>query len=147
MTREVWIFFISVLCGGGIMLVFDLFRAVRMAIKAGNAVTAVSDVLFCAVAMFCAVACVWNINSGIFRFYELIGLILGGIFYFLLLSKWILKLFLFIIENILKFVRLIFKILLTPPLFLYKILVVPIQKSIRNKRRKGQGTYDRGIQE
>ena len=147
MNREVWIFLMSVLCGGVVMLIFDLFRAVRRALKTGNVITAVSDVVFCLIAMFCSVACVWNVNNGIFRIYELVGSILGGIFYFLLLSRWIFKIFLFLIENILKFVRLIFKILLTPPRFLYKILVVPILKNIRNKRRKGQGTHDRRIQE
>ena len=67
---------------------------------------------------------------------------LGTVFYFLLFSKWILKLFLFIFENILKFTKFIFKILLTPPKFLYKILIVPIIGVIKNKRRKGHDTHD-----
>ena len=69
-------------------------------------------------------------------------IILGAVFYFLLFSKWILKLFLFIFENILKFAKFIFKILLTPPKFLYKILIVPIIGVIKNKRRKGHDTHD-----
>lgn len=128
------------------MLIFDLFRAIRTVLKTGSVITSITDVLFCVLAMFCSLACVWNVNNGIFRAYELIGLILGGVFYFLLLDRWIFKIFLLITENILKFVRLIFKILLTPPRFLYKILVVPILKNIRDKRRKGQGTHDRSIQ-
>ena len=87
-------------------------------------------------------AAAWNFNSGIFRFYEPLGIILGAVFYFLLFSKWILKLFLFIFENILKFAKFIFKILLTPPKFLYKILIVPIIGVIKNKRRKGHDTHD-----
>ena len=147
MSREVFVFLIMVACGGGISVLFDLFRAFRIEIKPPAWAVAVSDVLFCAVSMFFIVACVWNFNSGIFRFYEIIGLILGGVFYFSLLSKWILKLFLFIIKNILKFVKLILKILLTPPLFLYKILVVPIQRCIKKLRRRGHGTYAERIQE
>lgn len=55
----------------------------------------------------------------------------------------VLKLFLFIFENILKFAKFIFKILLTPPEgFLYKILIVPIIGVIKNKRRKGHDTHD-----
>lgn len=145
MNAQVWIFLMFVLCGGIIMLIFDFFRAVRIAAKTGIPATAVCDVLFCVSAAFCITACVWNTNNGAFRCFELIGLILGGIFYFFLLGRWIFKIFLFLTENILKFVRLIFKILLTPPRFLYKILIVPLLKAIDRKRRKGHSKYDRKI--
>lgn len=146
MNKEIFVFLVMIVCGGGISLVFDLFRACRIIARPNTAIVAVSDILFCIIAAFAVLACVWNFNSGIFRFYEPVGLILGGVFYFLLLSKWILKFFLFIIQNILKFVKLILKILLTPSMFLYKILIVPIQNYIKNKRRRGHGTYDRRIQ-
>lgn len=147
MNREVCVFLAMVVCGGGISVLFDLFRAFRIETKMAVWAVALSDGLFCAVSMFFIAACVWNFNNGAFRFYEIVGLILGGVFYFSLLSKWILKLFLFIIKNILKFVKIILKILLTPPLFLYKILVVPIQKCIKNIRRRSHGTYAERIQE
>lgn len=147
MNREVFVFLVMVVCGGAISMLFDLFRACRIEIKPPDWAVAVSDVLFCAISVFFIVACVWNFNSGIFRFYEIIGLVLGGVFYFSLLSKWILRLFLFIIENILKFVKLILKILLTPWLFLYKILIVPIQNCIRKTRQRSHGTYAERIQE
>lgn len=142
MSRELFVFAVMIICGAVISVVFDLLRAMRTEIKPNNAVVALIDILFWVFASFAVLAAVWNFNSGIFRFYEIAGLALGAVFYFLLLSHWILKLFLFIIRNILKFVKLIFKILLTPPLFLYKILVVPMKKYKNNKRRKGQGTCD-----
>ncbi|MCD8180390.1 MAG: spore cortex biosynthesis protein YabQ, partial [Firmicutes bacterium] len=122
--REVLVFLAMTVCGGGISLMFDFFRAFRRAAKPCALIVALSDILFCAAALFAVTACVWNLNSGIFRFYEPVGLILGGVFYFLLLSKWIFKLFLFIFKNILKFGGFILKILLTAWTFLYKILVV-----------------------
>lgn len=142
MDRDVFLFLVMVLCGGGISLLLDFFRACRAAVKSNNAIVAVSDILFCALSLFIVFACVWNFGSGKFRFYEIVGLVLGGIFYFLLLSKWIFAVFLWIIKNILKIVGDILKILLTPPLFLYKILIVPIKNSIKAKVRKDNGTYD-----
>lgn len=147
MAKEAVFFLVMTACGAGIAFLFDIFRAFRITVKPSVVIVAVSDVLFCALAMFSMFACVWNGNSGIFRFYEPVGVILGAALYFSILSKWILTALVFIFENILKFTRFIFKILLTPLSFLYKILVVPIRDSIRNKIRKDRGTCDERIQE
>ena len=125
-SSDVWVLLIMVACGGGISLFFDILRALRMELRPNAVIVAISDVLFCALAALAAAACVWNFNGGAVRYYQAAGLILGGILYFMLLSRWILKFFRFIIRNILRFVRFIFKLLLTPRRFLYKILVVPI---------------------
>ena len=119
-----------------------MLRAMRMVLNPSAVIVSASDILFWIFAAYVISAAAWNFNSGIFRFYEPLGIILGAVFYFLLFSKWILKLFLFIFENILKFAKFIFKILLTPPKFLYKILIVPIIGVIKNKRRKGHDTHD-----
>ncbi len=135
-----------ILCGGAISALFDLFRAFRIVVRPNTVAVAVSDALFCVISLFCMAACVWNFNSGAFRFYEVTGVILGGIFYYFLLGRWIFRLFLIIIENIFKFVRFILKILLTPTRFLYKILIVPIIKRAQNIIQGSRGTYDKRIQ-
>lgn len=146
MAKEAVFFLIMTACGAGIAFLLDIFRAFRITLKPSAVIAAVSDVIFCALAMFFMFACVWNGNSGIFRFYELVGVILGAVLYFSLLSKWILTALIFVFENILKFTRFIFKILLTPLSFLYKILVVPIRNKTVNKIRKDRGTCDERIQ-
>ena len=146
MSKDLFVFLAMVWCGAAISLMFDLFRAFRTAVKPPSAVVAVSDALFCAAALFMSAACVWNFNDGAFRAYEVIGLTLGGVFYFLLVSRWILKFFLLIIENILKFMRLIFKILLTPSLFLYKILIVPLKKRYKNMIQRSRKADAKRVQ-
>ena len=141
-SREVYVFLAMIICGGALAVVFDMLRAMRMVLNPSAVIVSASDILFWIFAAYVISAAAWNFNSGIFRFYEPLGIILGAVFYFLLFSKWILKLFLFIFENILKFAKFIFKILLTPPKFLYKILIVPIIGFIKNKRRKGHDTHD-----
>ena len=141
-SREVYVFLAMIICGGALAVVFDMLRAMRMVLNPSAVIVSASDILFWIFAAYVISAAAWNFNSGIFRFYEPLGIILGAVFYFLLFSKWILKLFLFIFENILKFAKFIFKILLTPPKFLYKILIVPIIGVIKNKRRKGHDTHD-----
>ncbi len=146
MNKDLLVFIVMICCGAAVSLFFDLLRAVRMTFKPPSVLVAVSDVVFTAAAVFAVMACVWNFNSGIFRAYEPIGLLLGGIFYFLLASRWILKLFLLIIENILKFVGFIFKILLTPSMFLYKILVVPVAGQIKKLIQRSRDAYAKRIQ-
>lgn len=142
MNRELFVFLIMIACGGMLSLIFDVFRGIRTVLKPNDLIVSISDILFWLFVGFVIVAVVWNFNNGVFRFYEPVGIALGGVFYFLLFSKWILKIFLFIFENIFKFLKFILKILLTPPQFLYKILIVPINKYVKLKRQKGQGTYD-----
>lgn len=143
MSRELYVFFAMIICGGALSVVFDMLRAMRITLNPASVIVSASDILFWIFTAFVISATVWNFNSGVFRFYEPLGIILGAVFYFLLCSKCILKLFLFIFENIFKFTKFIFKILLTPLRFLYKILVVPIIKIIKkNRQRKGHDTHD-----
>lgn len=141
MNRELFVFFLMIGCGGALSLVFDMFRALRITLNPNSVIVAISDILFWICASFTVLALAWNFNNGIFRFYEPVGIALGGVFYFLLISKWVLRLFLVIFKNILKFLKLILKILLTPTLFLYRILVIPIKDYFGNKIRKGQNNY------
>lgn len=147
MSREVFVFFAMVLCGALISLLLDFFRAFRITLRPGVIIVALSDIVFCVLSLFVVLAAVWNLNNGEFRGFEAVGLILGGVFYFSLLSRWILAFFSWIIKNILKFTKYILKILLTPSLFLYKILVVPIINCIKKRVRKDSRTYDERIQE
>lgn len=140
------LFLMMILCGALVSLFFDILRAFRITVKPNTVIVAVTDAVFVIISVFAAAALVWNIGGGRFRLYELTGLFLGGIFYFLLVSKWILKFFIIIDKNILKFSRFIFKILLTPPRFLYKILVVPTHKYAKSIRRRSQIAHDKRIQ-
>lgn len=128
MPRELFVFLVMICCGSVLSLFFDLLRAVRSVVQQGKTAAAVSDAFFWIVSGFISVACVWNFYGGKFRFFEPLGIFLGAVFYFSLLSGAVLKLLTFVIDKIFKFIGLILKILLTPALFLYKILVVPAKE-------------------
>lgn len=139
--------FIMVAAGGIISCLFDVFRLIRRVLHLESAaVTAVFDILFCIIAVYAVSACVWNFNDGLIRFYIPVGLVVGAVIYFAAVSEWFLKIFYFIFENIFKFVLLIFKILLTPLRFLYKILIAYVKGYTAKKGKKEQCIYDRRIQ-
>ena len=138
MTAQATLFLAAAAYGVVMALVFDLFRAVRITLKTGSALTAITDIVYVIIAFSGAVYVVWRYGSGKFRFYEPLGLTLGAVIYFGLISRFILKVFLFIVKKICEIIGFILKILLTPLRFLYKILIVPTRKrisAIKQRRR------------
>ena len=114
MAREVWVLLAMVCTGALSGVLFDLMRAIRSNFK-GTVMAAVTDAVYwMAVSVF-----VWYtlliFYDGQIRFFEFLGLGIGLVLYFLLLSRLILRIFIGIF-------KLFFKILLTPAGFLYKII-------------------------
>lgn len=140
MSAQAALFLAAAACGAALALVFDLFRAVRITLKPNRIVTALTDIIYVFLAFSSAVYCVWRFGNGKFRYYEILGLVLGAVIYSGLLSRFILKALLVIVNKFCLIIRFILKILLTPLLFLYKILIVPARKAmslIMQRRKKG----------
>lgn len=127
MSDDAELFLVMAVCGAGISIFFDFLRSWRIALKSGAAVTVICDIVFVLISFPAAAGCVWNFAGGEFRFYEILGLMLGAVLYFSVFSRLMLRIFLFITKEFLKITAFILKILLTPLLFLYKILLVPVQ--------------------
>lgn len=145
-SPDVLLLAVMTVCGAAISVLFDMHRAFRRTFKPRGAMAVLGDIGFVLLSFLTAVACVWNFGDGKFRFYELTGLGLGCIFYFLLIGRYFLRAFVAVNENILKLGRFIFKLLLTPSRFLYKILVAPTHRyadSIQQRRKKA---HDKRIQ-
>lgn len=139
-SDETALFLAMTACGLAVSVLYDFMRAVRGAVKSGAAVTAVTDVIFAFVSFAAASWCVLSFGNGRLRIYEVIGLLLGAVFYFAAFSGVVYKFFLFCVKKILKITIFIFKILLTPLLFLYKILRVPIKKCAESIKRRSRNS-------
>lgn len=136
-AQEVYVFFISVLSGVFIGIIYDLLRVVRRCSKPSAAITDVEDILFWAIAIAIMFFAVYFANNGKIRWYQFFGAILGQILHFFTLSKPICFLLQKIIEIFSKIFIFFCKILLTPLLFMYNIIyksvlfiVVPIHKLV-----------------
>ena len=130
-------------CGGIVCFVFDIMRGLRRAVGEREICTHISDFIFWAASAVVCMFCLWNFNSGEIRLFEFVGFFGGCVLYFLLLSAVVLKVFTLIFVNILKFMRFVLKILLTPAKFLYKIvIVVPVRrvnlKTVRKRKYNGK---------
>lgn len=97
------IFFVFILNGLLIGIVFDIFRILRKSFKTIDILTYVEDILFWLISGGITLYFVFNFNNGELRSYIFIGLIIGVILYMLLLSKRFIKIntkLLLIIKNI-----------------------------------------------
>lgn len=122
MARDIYVLLGMTACGAAMSVLFDLRRGFHKAVKLPEFMVCAADFLFWIMCTAAVAWCVWELNGGVMRAYEFVGLALGGVIYFMTLSRYVVAMSAFFSAGILKIIRFIFKILLTPLTFLYKII-------------------------
>ena len=135
---ELTTFIASIVAAFATGILYDLFRAVRGYCKSA---------LFCDILMWVSTLALllWMwffVAEGKVRWYMVAGLFLSGIIYFLSVSKYVLFVLRFLVGLIYSFFRIFFKILLTPPRFLCKMIYVYIGKAKSKFSKKAEKRYD-----
>lgn len=123
-TSELCNFVASVISGILSGVLYDFFTV--LTIKSKKLFVSLSDILLSFLICFLIVSVFYLYNSFDLRLYMFFGLITGIILYFL----WLSAIFVFFLTKIIKLFDFIFKILLTPTCFLYKILVMYLFKPV-----------------
>ena len=122
MAEEVFALLGVTLCAAALSAAFDMRRGIQKAVRLPDIVVMISDALFWVFVSFFTVWCLKKLNNGKIGIYEIAGFAAGSALYFTLLSKAAVRFFAVSATVILKIFDFIFKILLTPPRFLYKII-------------------------
>lgn len=120
--NTVFIFFMTGICIG---LLFDFFRIQRKVLKTCDFITYIQDILFWIVSGLIIIFVIMKYTNGEIRIYMVLGIILGILIYFLIISKYIMKIFVCILSFLLNIIGK----LLFPIKKIYKI----IKKSWKNK--------------
>lgn len=120
--NTVFIFFLTGICIG---LLFDFFRIQRKVLKTCDFITYIQDILFWIVSGLIIIFVIMKYTNGEIRIYMILGIILGILIYFLIISKYIMKIFVCILSFLLNIIGK----LLFPIKKIYKI----IKKSWKNK--------------
>ena len=120
--NTVFIFFLTGICIG---LLFDFFRIQRKVLKTCDFITYIQDILFWIVSGLIIIFVIMKYTNGKIRIYMVLGIILGILIYFLIISKYIMKIFVCILSFLLNIIGK----LLFPIKKIYKI----IKKSWKNK--------------
>ena len=119
---QLQLFFIFLINGLLIGLLFDFFRILRKAIKTADFITYIEDALFWILTGFIILYSIFTYNNGEIRLFMFLAMIIGILLYWVLISKFILSISLNIINFIKKVFQIIFNIINIPFTFFIKII-------------------------
>ena len=107
---------IMMLAGIAVSALFDLFRAMRKAMKDNggenpNAVVQLQDLLFAMSSFLFVLLLLYRVNDGVIRSYILIGLLLGMLLYAVILGRVSGRLFYYVFFGLFSVFRYTFKLL------------------------------------
>lgn len=125
-TNQAFIFFVFILTGFLIGILFDIFRVLRRSFKTSDIITYIEDILFWIITGLIILYVSFAFNNGQIRGYTLLGLILGGFLYLLIFSNIFIKVMVKILNYIKKIVGFILNIVISPIKFVIKIFRKPI---------------------
>ncbi len=91
MNKQLYIFFIYIVSGVIVSMIFDIFRVLRKSIKTPNWITYIEDTIFWIIVGFILIWEIFTISYGELRAYIFIGLILGIVIYLITISKYFIK--------------------------------------------------------
>ena len=111
--NQAYLFLVFSLTGVEIGILFDFFRILRRAIKTGNIVTYIQDILFWIFTGILVLYNIWYFNNGEIRVYMFLGIIIGTLIYMSTLSNIFVKLFSKILSTIIKALEIPFKTIIT----------------------------------
>ncbi len=140
MENQLYVFFVFILTGFLIGILFDIFRIIRKTFKSSDIVTYIQDSIFWILTGLLLLFCLFKFNNGELRLYIFIGIISGFSIYILVFSKLFISISMFVIKVIKKIIT---YIIIIPLKYISKILrktifkpitfcIINIRKSIYN---------------
>lgn len=140
MTGDGAAFTVSMVCGASMMLLWDIMYGLRRSSRCGAVVDCLLDVIWWMTFAAMFTLFLWDANSLRLRAYELFAAGSSAFLYHITVSKPIKRIFCVLFDVIFKIFKIILKILLTPAVFLYKILIRPFKNLC--KKRCGRSTAE-----
>lgn len=147
---QLYSFSIYLISGMIIGVFFDIFRILRKSFHTPDFITYIEDILFWLFTGLFLLFILFKFSNGEIRIYNIIGLLIGCIFYLLSISKFFIKINVFIVTFIKNIVYKIIKIISYPILFIIKIVkkifnpftffVINFKKMTTNKIKKVKNT-------
>ena len=114
MGNQAYVFFIFILNGFLIGLIFDMFRIYRKTFKTKDLITYIQDILFWIISGVIILYSLFKFNNGELRAYIFILIFIGAVIYLILFSKLFITVNLMIIDILKKII--------------YSVLILPIKK-------------------
>ena len=125
----------AVMVGAGLFLLYDFLRIFRRILPHGNLWIGIEDFIYWIICTGVVFVMVYRENDGMMRGFALVGLAVGMFLYFLLLSRYIVRVNVMVLRAILGFVRRIFAFFFRPIGKFGKKVAVFLIKRLKNLAR------------
>ena len=118
--HEALLFGISMLAGAGLFLLYDILRIIRRILPHGTVAVGIEDFFYwlgCTGGVF---VMLYRENDGMVRGFALLGMAVGTVLYYLLLSRYVVSLHVFLLKSVLQLLHKVFGVLFGPVIRLGK---------------------------
>lgn len=127
-SEQVTVFLWTTVCGMAAAFIYDLFRIFRKAVKTGNLVTFIQDLLYWIIVAVIMSVTIFYSNDGELRGFLFLGTFLGAVLYGLLFSRIIMSSSLLIIRVTVKIIKFVTFVVSYPFKLIIKLLAIPVRK-------------------
>lgn len=135
-TNQAYLFLIFIINGILIGLLFDFFRILRKSFKTKDIITYIQDILFWILTGFIILYSTFTFNNGEIRIFMFVAILLGIVLYMTLISSYVIKVNVTIINFIKNTILKIINIILIPFKWIYRILKKILYKPINAIKKK-----------
>ncbi len=143
--NQAYLFFIFIVNGVIIGILFDFFRILRKSFKTRDIVTYFEDLLFWILTGFSILYFIFVFNNGEIRLFMFVGIAVGLTIYILLFSSLFIKINVTIIMFFKNIIRKIISFVLIPFKFIKKLFFKPISFIFINIRKSSTNLYNNFI--
>ena len=146
MSGQAWLFLSTLLVGAAIGLFYDVFRILRRTARHSVAMVQLEDFIFWVVATGLTFYYMLHRNYGEIRWFSLVGVAVGISLYFATVSRWVVALFVAVVNYMKRVIAVAVRIVLVPARLVLAWLGPPVGKALgitrmhaHRVRRYGRG--------
>ena len=118
--HEALLFGIFLLAGAGLFLLYDILRIIRRILPHGTVAVGIEDFFYWLVCTGVVFVMLYRENDGMVRGFALLGMAVGTVLYYLLLSRYVVSLHVFLLKSVLQLLHKVFGVLFAPVIRLGK---------------------------
>ena len=118
--HEALLFGISLLAGAGLFLLYDILRIISRILPHGTVAVGIEDFFYWLVCTGVVFVMLYRENDGMVRGFALLGMAVGTVLYYLLLSRYVVSLHVFLLKSVLQLLHKVFGVLFAPVIRLGK---------------------------
>lgn len=141
-TNQIFLFFIFIVNGILIGILFDFFRILRKSFKTSDIITYLEDLLFWVLTGISILYFIFVFNNGEIRLFMFLGIAIGIVFYMFVFSSLFVKINVTIIVFIKEIIIKLLKLILIPFKFIKKLFFKPISFIFINIRKSSTNLYN-----